>query len=328
MDRYIRQRAYIGDSAQKRLEKSSVAIVGLGALGSVSAELLARAGVGKLILIDHDRVELSNLSRQALYTERDVGTPKAIALFRHLKEINSSIEIVPKQAEVTHRSIDVMADAILDCTDNLSVRFLLNDYCKKNKIPLIHASVAGAVGNVMAIAGNSPCYACVFRKKGDELTCETEGVLNSAAHTVASMQANEAMKVLIGRKPAGELLHINLEENSIAKIKVRKDPLCEACSGRYEYLVRSEKNVELPEFTVALCRTKAAYNVKPKRKISLDLAKLKGNFRIIGETPIVYVIEEDGEIIVHNYGEIIFKDCKDEEKIKTLASKIYSLTRR
>ncbi len=333
MDRYVRQEKYLGRTAQEKISSATIAIVGLGALGSVASELLARAGVGKLILFDRDIVELQNLQRQSLYDEKDVNSEKATVIARKLKSINSQINIIPKIMDVNYKNIDIKADVVLDCTDNIETRLLLNDYCKKNNIPFIYASVAGGIGNLMVITKNSACYSCIFRDKGDSLNCETQGILNSASHIVAALEANEAIKIVTGRKHEEHLLHINLETNEISKIKVKSNPACEACSKKYDYLVQSEKSEHLDkiDFDVALCKTKAAYNVKTKKSISLDLKKLKNQFIIIAETPIVYVIKdkiEKGEIIVHNYGELIFKELTDIDKIKDIAERIYSASKK
>jgi len=176
--RYLRQEIFreIGKKGQSKLRKSTVAIVGLGALGSVSAELLARAGIGKLIVIDRDIVELSNLQRQSLYDESDIGKPKAIAAKEKLSKINSEIKIDIFIDDLNRENIDKILslrgkyidekfnkivennkknknniDLILDCTDNLETRFLVNDFSIKNKIPFIYSSAVGSKGYVFNV---------------------------------------------------------------------------------------------------------------------------------------------------------------------------------
>src|SRR3989344_9585267 len=196
--RYIRQEIFseIGKEGQKRLRKSSVAIVGLGALGSVSAELLARAGIGKLILIDRDVVELSNLQRQALYDESDIGKPKALAAKEKLRKINSEIEIEFYIDDLNFENIGKIinvksADLILDCTDNLETRFLINDFSIKNKITFIYSSAVGSKGYIFnVIQKKTACLKCFLKEAAQLGTCETVGVLNTITNLISSIQAN------------------------------------------------------------------------------------------------------------------------------------------
>src|SRR3989344_2817250 len=172
--RYIRQEIFkeIGKIGQQKIGKSAIAIVGLGALGSVSAELLARAGISRLILIDRDVVELSNLQRQSLFDESDIGKPKALAAKEHLNKINSDVEIdffiddlnynninkiIPiknPNNEKNNKQVKNQISLILDCTDNLESRFLINDFSTKNKIPFIYSSAVESKGYVFDIIPN------------------------------------------------------------------------------------------------------------------------------------------------------------------------------
>ena len=204
--RYIRQEILkeIGRSGQGKLKRSAAAIVGLGALGSASAELLARAGIGRFFLIDRDVVELSNLQRQSLFEENDIGKPKAFAAHKRLKKINSSIKIDFVIDDLNHENISRIfsqrknPDIILDCTDNLETRFLLNDFCIKNKITLIYSAAIRAKGYVFNIMpGVTACLRCFLKESSQLDTCETTGVLNSITHLVSSIQASEALKLLI-----------------------------------------------------------------------------------------------------------------------------------
>src|SRR3989338_2556602 len=177
--RYSRQEIFpeIGKKGQQKLGKSSVAVIGLGALGSVSADLLARAGIGKLILIDRDVVEFSNLQRQSLFDETDIGKPKAVAAFEKLKKINSEVKVEfiidDLNFENTNKDLKNIS-LILDCTDNLETRFLINDFSVKNKVPFIYASAVASKGYIFdIIPGRTACLRC-FLKEAEHLdTCET-----------------------------------------------------------------------------------------------------------------------------------------------------------
>ena len=184
MNRYHRQELYeaIGKQGQKKIGKAIVAIVGIGALGSVSSELLCRAGIGKLILIDRDFVDLTNLQRQVLYEESDIGKPKAIAAEEHLKKINSEINIQSHVIDLNFRNIeDILKEAniIIDGTDNLETRFLINEYSLKCKKPWVHGSAIQDKGFVMSFSGNAPCFQCIIKEADVSGTCDTVGITNS-----------------------------------------------------------------------------------------------------------------------------------------------------
>ena len=196
--RYSRQERLpqLGPDGQKRLQQGSVLIVGCGALGTVSANTLARAGVGTLRIVDRDFVELHNLQRQVLFDEDDArqGMPKAEAAARRLRRVNSSIVIESHVVDVTPRNIEALiADVtlVVDGTDNLETRYLINDACVKQGRPWIYAGCVGTTGMTMNILpGDGPCLTCLFPTApppGSLPTCETQGVLAGAAATVASV---------------------------------------------------------------------------------------------------------------------------------------------
>jgi adenylyltransferase/sulfurtransferase len=207
----------IGEEGQRRIASSSVLIVGCGALGCVAADSLARAGVGRLTLIDRDVVEITNLQRQILYTEQDArdGIPKAQAAANRLRAVNSQITIEPVVADLNARNVEPLvgkATAIVDATDNFQTRYLLNDACVKLARPLVYGGVVGTSGMTMTIwvpprsAWRSnlptPCLRCIFPEPpppGSSPTCDTAGVLGPMVSVVASIQVAEALKVLLGR---------------------------------------------------------------------------------------------------------------------------------
>ncbi|HEY2760635.1 MAG TPA: ThiF family adenylyltransferase, partial [Pirellulales bacterium] len=233
LDRYSRQVRYaqIGEAGQQRLLASRALICGCGALGSVIANTLARAGVGKLRIVDRDFLELNNLQRQVLYDEADVAAnlPKAIAAAEKLRQINSSIEIEPIVADVSAQNILKLCegcDVIVDGTDNFETRFLLNEAAIKLNIPWIYGGCIGAEGQTLTIIpGVTPCFRCVMSEApppGTSPTCETAGILGPIVNVVASIQVAEAIKILSGHREAvsRELTVIDLWENRIRQLKL------------------------------------------------------------------------------------------------------------
>ena len=182
------------------LQKAKVAVLGLGATGSVAAELLTRAGIGSIAIIDRDQIELTNLHRQALYTEKDVGKPKAEIAQKALKQINSEIKITSFIMDINHKNIEniLKQDLILDCTDNLYTRFLINDYSRKSSTPWIYSACISDHGNVMTITKSTPCFHCIFQEVEGLDTCDTAGILNTVSHSIASLQVQEAVRYLTG----------------------------------------------------------------------------------------------------------------------------------
>ena len=247
-DRYSRQVLFrgIGPEGQKRLRASRVAIVGCGATGSSLAQLLARAGVGTIRIIDRDYVEVSNLQRQSLFDESDAAEslPKAIAAARKIAAFNSEIVVEPHVADVSPGNIASLLEntqLILDGTDNFETRYLVNDYAVQNSLPWIYAAAVGSYAVTLnVIPGQSACLACVFPEspRGTFETCETAGILNSAASLIASIEAVEALKLLVGatEKLRSTLLAVDLWTNEHSEISAGSPrPDCRAC-GRREFV--------------------------------------------------------------------------------------------
>lgn len=210
-DRYSRQILFspIGEAGQERLAKSHVLIVGLGALGTQSAESLARAGVGKLTIVDRDYIEYSNLQRQQLYTESDahLKLPKAVAAEKRLRSINSEIEITSQVVDVTPEELAGLVkgvDLIIDGTDNFDIRMILNDISQKVDVPWIYGSCVGSYGMSFTIIPNqTPCLHCMIGKipLGGP-TCDTAGIIGPTVSQVVAYQTVEALKWLTGNKDA------------------------------------------------------------------------------------------------------------------------------
>lgn len=244
-ERYSRQVLFpgIGMEGQKLLRQARVAIVGCGAIGSVVASLLARAGVGAMRIIDRDYVEYSNLQRQILFDEADANEslPKAMAAARKIAAFNSEIVVEPAVADLTPSNADDLLSGfqlILDATDNFATRYLINDFAVKNTCPWIYtAAIAAYAITLNILPGDTACLACVFphAPEGTFETCDTVGILNSVTGAIASIQATEALKILVGAKEKirRSLLSLDLWSNDRSEISIdgpRAD--CRCCGAR------------------------------------------------------------------------------------------------
>lgn len=243
-EKYSRQILFppIGLEGQKRLLAARAVIVGCGALGTVQANALTRAGVGTLRIIDRDFVEASNLQRQMLFEEDDAAQnlPKAVAAERKLRRINSGVavegvvgDLDSANAEELLRSFQV----ILDGTDNFEARYLINDVAVKLGIPWIYGAAVGSLATTMSILpGRSACLACVYPDlpKGLHPTCDTAGVISPAAAWAAAIQVAEALKILLGRETElhGSLQSLDLWTNQAQRVRPRRDPDCRVCGAR------------------------------------------------------------------------------------------------
>ena len=244
MERYSRQTrlSEIGPSGQKIVQQKIVAIVGLGALGTVAAELLIRAGVKKIILIDGDKVEESNLSRQ-LYTERDIGKNKVLAAKEKLHQINSQAIITAHPTHLHRQNLSLLhADLFLDCTDNLPTRLLFNDYAKRQKIPWIYGAAIRTSGYVMLMLPQGPCLQCFLANTPTE-TCQTVGVLNSATTVIAALQVSLALQFLLEKKLNPALIYVDVWQPVLKKLHLKQNPTCPACHGKFIYLQQLEPDL-------------------------------------------------------------------------------------
>jgi len=250
-EKYSRQMLFagIGPEGQQRLLASRAAIVGCGAIGAAAADLLVRAGVGYLRIIDRDFVEPSNLQRQTLFDESDALNvlPKAIAAERKLRSINSSVAVEGVVADLTPRNAEALLDGVdllLDGADNFETRFLINDLAVKSSRPWIYAAGVASYGLTMTIRpGATACLACLLESgtasQGLEETCDTIGVLGPIVNLVASLEVAEALKLLSGHPEAlhGRLLSCDVWTGRMQSIGVARNPECRACARRdFTYL--------------------------------------------------------------------------------------------
>ncbi len=254
-DRYSRQILFagIGEEGQQKLLDSSAVLVGCGAIGTAVANLLIRAGLGTLRIIDRDFVEPSNLQRQTLFEESDAqeNLPKAVAAERRLRAINSAAKIEAVVADLTPQNARALLEnfpIILDGTDNFETRLLINDASIALNTPWIYAAaVASSAVTMTILPGETPCLACLVESPeptteaapGMEATCDTAGILNAAIHAVAAIESTEAIKLLIGQRQAlhQRLISLDVWTNQNRSIRVARNPNCRACAQKnFRYL--------------------------------------------------------------------------------------------
>lgn len=333
--RYDRQRRFapIGDVGQERIESASLLVVGVGALGSVAAEVLARAGVGRLRIVDRDTVEWSNLQRQSLYTEADAreGLAKVHAAAARLGEINSQIDIEPIAADVTAANIEALfadVDLVIDGTDNFDVRMLINDVALETGTPWVHGGCLGASGQVYVFQpGRTICFRCLVPSIPDPTsvaTCDQAGVLGSATHVVASLQANEALKYLAAGPTAvsSTIQALDLWEGRFRSLDPSdlRSGSCPACDlGQRDFLRRLGGTVE----PVVLCGRNAVQLPPPAGDRGLDLVAMSQLWEGLGETQVNRFlarlqIDSTRSITLFRDGRAVINGTEDAVEAKTL----------
>ncbi len=329
IDRYSRQTIFsaIGSRGQRRISHSCVVIIGCGALGTVIANSLVRAGVGRVRIVDRDFIEYHNLQRQVLFNEDDIreGLPKAIAAERYLKKVNSSIEIEGIVADVNYTNIEKLisgADVVMDGLDNLETRFLINDACLKLNIPWVHGAAISSSGVTMTIMPQEPpCFRCFTPASPGGMipSCDTAGVIGPAPFIIGSLQSVEAMKILVGNKDINRgLTFIDVWEGSFYHLGINARKDCPACHGRYEFL---EGNFGIK--TTALCGQNAVQIFNPEGG-SLSLVELASRLRRVAE---VNLSEFMLRFTVDNHCMVVFPDGRAilrESTDESLARGLYN----
>lgn len=323
--------AGIGPEGQRRLLVSRAAIVGCGAIGAAAANLLVRAGVGSLKIIDRDFVEPSNLQRQTLFDESDArdALPKAFAAERKLRSINSAVEVKGVVADLGPQNVRELlspCDVILDGTDNFETRYLLNDFAVKSNLPWIYAAAVASYGLTMTIRpGTTACLACLLESGNSsasfEETCDTIGVLGPIVNLIASWQVADALKILAGRTEAlhGRLLSCDVWTGRMQSIGIARNPECRACVQRdFPYLAGEAQ----PHIT--LCG-RDSVQIHERRR-ALDLAALARRLQ-----PVVEDVRQNDflirfrvapyEMTVFADGRAILKGTKDPAVARSLYSR-------
>ena len=331
-DRYHRQRILpqVGDAGQGKLAAARVVLIGCGALGTVLAESMVRAGTGSMILADRDLVELSNLQRQTLYTEADAAEarPKAVAAAERLGAVNSEVSLEARPIDVDSGNVETLiagATLVLDGTDNAAVRYLLNDACVKHRIPWIYGAAIAMEGRVMPVLPErGPCLRCIFRDMppaGELDTCDTAGVLGATAGLVANLQAALAIRLLVTGDAPLQLHAIDAWDGRVQAVDVSqaRDADCPCCGRHdFEFLARP------PADSAALCGQDAV-QIRPPKQTKLDLAGLARRLEKAGRAQALpmmvrFVPDERPELKLSAFpdGRLIVQGTRDLAEARSL----------
>lgn len=334
--RYSRQILFapIGAEGQEKLLSSRVAIVGMGALGTVLANHMVRAGVGYVRVIDRDFVEASNLQRQMLYHEHHaaVGLPKAIAAAETLRKINSGVTIDPVVADLTWANAEehlANVDLVLDGTDNFQVRFLVNDVCVKHNIPWVYGGGVSANGMTFPIIPEvTPCLRCLFDTApgpGSTQTCDTAGVIGPIIHIVASYQAVEAFKILVGAedKVRRTMLNLSIWDYSTSSIDIKgaKRSNCVCCGERtFEYL-EPRSGTE----AVSMCG-RNTIQITPSEPWEVDLPALAARLSASGQVEsnkflVRFSATDEIRLVIFGDGRVLVQGTEDSTVARSLYAK-------
>ncbi len=320
----------IGKEGLSKLRDKRVAIIGLGGLGNVIAYLLASNGCGYLRLIDQDIIELSNLARQPLFTTEDIGKPKVEVAAERLKKINPNVEIEAYAENLNlsnYREYLQDVDIILDGLDNLATRDIINSYAVEKGIPYVFGSVLRYEGSVSFFKPReTPCLRCIIGDLQDEglETCETAGVLNTAVNIIASIEANEALKYLLGIKPSlfSKMMLVDVKSLIFDIIEVRRREDCPVCSGKFAY--------KPADIGLIWSCGKNLVNVNPRRKIDLNLNNIKDEIsekiQIKIKSPIMLgFVYKDKEISLFKNGRMLIKNVSNNEEAIQLYNEIIEM---
>jgi molybdopterin/thiamine biosynthesis adenylyltransferase len=327
-EKYSRQILFgpIGAEGQERLRRATVVIIGCGALGSSQANLIARAGIGTLRIVDRDFVEESNLQRQGLFDESDAAQrlPKAAAAEQKLRAINSDVRVEGVVADATNRNIEELisgVDLLLDGSDNFETRYLMNDAAVKHNLPWIYGAVVGSYGvSFTVLPGYTACLSCVFSAppQGVQETCDTAGVIGPAVAWVTAVQVTEALKVLLGRRADlhGMLLAYDIWNNRRQQLRVHRRVDCDTCGGRhFTHLEASAP------WHVSMCgRNSVQIQYREPRSINLGTLRqrLSSFGPVHGNSYLLQCRVGDYELTVFPDGRAIIKGTQDPALARSL----------
>ncbi|MFG6150151.1 ThiF family adenylyltransferase [Halobacillus sp. B23F22_1] len=329
-ERYSRQERFapIGREGQDQLSQKHVLIVGAGALGGANAEMLARAGVGKITIIDRDYIEWSNLGRQQLYTEEDAVSlrTKASAAEQRLRAINSDIEVYGMAQEFEEETAETLVegvDFLIDGTDNFQTRFVINDVAAKLNVPWVYGGCLKSYGIVLPIfPGKTPCLHCLIDHLPQEGgTCDTVGIIGPAVQMTAAYQTAECLKFLTGHAMSKEMIYVDVWGREYSSINVSKliDKECSSCSSKavYPYL-KKVKGLR----TAMLCGRNTV-QVRPSQLSILSLSELSRHLkplteRVKGNGDLLMFHVEDVRFVVFKDGRTLIHGTEDVQEAKKL----------
>ena len=335
-ERYSRQVLFsgIGTEGQARISQKHVLIIGAGALGSGSAEILTRAGVGKVTIVDRDYVEASNLQRQQLYTEEDVAEklPKAAAAEKRLRAINSDVEIRAIIGDATPEMLEelvVDVDLMMDATDNFETRMLMNDVAQKYQIPWIYGACVGSFGmSFSIIPGKTPCLNCLLRTIPLQgMTCDTGGIISPAVQMVIAHQTAEALKILVEDWEAVRTTFVSFDlwRNQYTSLKMSKAKFsgCLSCGEERTYPYLDQENRTK---TSVLCG-RDTVQIRPSSYGDVSLEKLAGQLSSLGYqvkgNPYLISVEMGLErMVIFQDGRALIHGTKDLTHAKSIYQRI------
>jgi adenylyltransferase/sulfurtransferase len=328
-DRYCRQIILknINEEGQEKLAKSNIMIIGCGALGTTIANNLVRSGIGQLKIVDRDIVELNNLQRQNLFNEKDIGLPKSLVATKKLEKINSDVTIEAIVDDVNHTNIESIiknSDIVLDGTDNMHIRFLINDACVKQNIPWIYGGAIETYGMTMnIIPKKTPCFRCIIPElpnAGSLPTCDTVGVINSIPTIIASIQSTEAIKILLKKDVNKDFLMYDIWNHNFQKIKIKKKNDCKCCGKHnFEFLKAKKK-----ETMISLCG-RGAIQITPASQMKISLNELAEKLEKLGNVEMHNVVLRfklpNYELNIFRNGRVIIIGTNDMNTAKSLYAK-------
>jgi molybdopterin/thiamine biosynthesis adenylyltransferase len=335
LDRYSRQVIFpgVGPQGQRRLSAGFAVVVGCGALGTVVASSLVRAGVGHVRVIDRDFIETHNLQRQILFTEQDIADnlPKATAAEKHLREANSQVVVEGVVADFSQANAETLvasADVIVDGLDNFETRFLINDVSLKLGIPWVYGGAIGSTGMTATfLPGDPPCFRCLVKAApvGGTLTCDTAGVVNPAPWVIGSIEAAEALKILIGDERSAplsrDLLLMDLWGRSFEGLALAgfADPDCSACRGTFEALEGK------PSTRVTSLCGQNSVQIWNLAAVSMPLSQIKERLEVLGPVEsspqmLRFPVGEQ-ELVVFYDGRTIVRGTRDQKLARALYAK-------
>ena len=335
-ERYSRQILFpsIGKEGQEKIRSKHVLMIGAGALGSGNAEMLTRAGIGKLTIIDRDYVEESNLQRQQLYTEQDVADkmPKAAAAAKRLREINSEVNIHPIVTDATPELlVDLLddVDLIIDATDNFETRMMINDLSQKYRIPWIYGACVGSYGmSLTIIPGKTPCLNCLLKKIPIQgLTCDTGGIIAPAAQMAISHQVAEALKILVEDWEAVRKSFVSFDlwrnQYSSMKITKAKDEHCLSCGENPTYPYLDSENMTK---STVLCG-RDTVQIRPPMQQNIHLKDLSEQlqalgYQVKGNPYLISVEMGEQRLVIFNDGRALIHGTKDLTQAKSIYQRL------
>lgn len=310
----------LGHEGQDKLRHASVAIVGLGGLGTVAAACLTMAGVGTIRLIDQDTVETHNLQRQILYGIQDVRTPKVEAAAQRLGALNPQVRLERVAENVREANVDAIvsgSDCIVDGLDNMATRYIINRASVRHSIPYVFAGAIGMEGNISIFRPPAtPCLECIMPGLDDASlpTCETRGVLGTTTGSIGALEATETIKLLAGIKPLleGKLLICDLREMDFRTIDIQVRRDCRVCQ------LKEPTHGPVQERLTWLCGQNTV-NVNPSKQFKIDLRsvpkRLGKSTKVHLRTPMALVFQYDhSEVTLFTHGRMLIKGVSSEQE--------------